>query len=316
VPFKQNPFSLYDFLGYFIPGAVFVSSVFCWGLYEIHISASNDASTLATPSKELINFLKNSQWISSFILIIASYIFGFAMSLASGIIVEKYLLLRKGYPSRYRFKKCDGTKGPETPVQGGGKFLKIVDNIKQKIAGFLVDKIQLLGLIYCAIAAPIAILDFIFGRLIGLENTYYKVFKDNERQTVENAIRNIFSKIGLNGPADLSETDYNWHKYIYHYIYENNTSHATKIQNYVALYGFARTVSMVFVFIFWTSIFAFFTGYVSFSCTSFLVHLLLFSILSYIFFLGFTKFYRRYTDEILMAAVAMNANHDSTTKTS
>lgn len=287
MPFKQNPFSLYDFLGYFIPGAVFVSSVCGWAILETSMYPGSVNHSISTTSKTLVTFLQDLHWFATFIFIVASYIFGFAMSLASGIVVEGYLILRKDYPSKFRFS--DYNNKTNRPCFFIGKFRGLFDYF------------------CCGVAAPVAIIDFLIGKLLKLEDTYYKIFKEDERAVADAAVRTIFQKIGLAGPDNLSLSDYNWHKYVYHYIYENTTNHATKIQNYVALYGFSRTVSMVFIFIFWTSIYAFCFGHTSYSCTAFLVHLLLFSILAYTFFLGFTKFYRRYTDEIFMAAIAMIA---------
>lgn len=287
MPFKQNPFSLYDFLGYFIPGAVFVSSVCGWAILESSMYPGSVNHSISTTPKTLVTFLQDLHWFATFIFIVASYIFGFAMSLASGIFVEGYLILRKDYPSKYRFR--DYSKRAGKPQFFIGEFREKID--------FAI----------CVIVAPVMLFDYIFGRHFKLENSYYKKFKDGERDVAEATVRKIFHKIGLVGPKNLLLSNYNWHKYIYHYVYENSTNHATKIQNYVALYGFSRTVSMVFIVVFWTSIIAFFSGFANYSWTSFLFHLLLFSVLAYAFFLGFTKFYRRYTDEIFMAAIAMMA---------
>lgn len=279
---KQNPFSLYDFLGYFIPGAVLVVSVSAWSLYELGVcSLAILECTLESGHLEIVK-MPTAPWAMSFVFVLASYVFGFAMSLVSSLIIEKYLILRKGYPSRYR-------------------FAPLSDN-------FLNRCNTPLDWICCIISAPVGIFDFVFGVLLGLEESYYKEYKTDEKEVVEAVISKIFVKLKFPKKIDLISTDFNWHKYIYHYIYEKGSMHASKIQNYVALYGFSRTTSMVFVLLFWISILAYVLDWTSYSLTAFVWHLVLFAMLAYSFFLGFAKFYRRYTDEIFMAAVALEGN--------
>ncbi len=72
------------------------------------------------------------------------------------------------------------------------------------------------------------------------------------------------------------------------------------MQNYVALYGFLRTIFLVFIIFTWAFIF-----YASVSNINFSFHIALiliaFSFTSYISFLAFMKFYRRFNLEALMA---------------
>jgi len=271
---NQNPFSFYDFLGYLVPGVVLLTSFSIWAICEIqvplqHISSYN---TLA--------------WIIPITFAITSYVLGFSLSIVSSLIIEHYLILRKNYPSKYRFKKE-----------------------KCKSLFYKSKKLSCRDFICIVLVLPIFLFDIILGKLLGLEKTYYKSFSKQEAAFVGPIILTILGKVGLVLKTDLADTEFNWHQYIYHYIYENETKHAPKIQNYVALYGFSRTCSMVFLLLAWVTPIAFLQEWVHFSLKECIWHVVLFSSLAYCFFFGFVKFYRRYTDEILMAAVALEAKH-------
>ncbi|WP_299010535.1 hypothetical protein [uncultured Shewanella sp.] len=86
---------------------------------------------------------------------------------------------------------------------------------------------------------------------------------------------------------------------LYHFTFENSERHSTKLQNYVALYGLTRNVAFVFVLLFWGSIYSF--SFIEDTTINWF-HITIFGALSYIFYIGFVKFYRRYSLEAVMAA--------------
>lgn len=93
------------------------------------------------------------------------------------------------------------------------------------------------------------------------------------------------------------------HRVLMHYNYEHYANHIRKYDNYIALYGFLRSLcllcSSIFSFLFiievknidfnlpinWNSVF---------------ILAILFCV-TYLYYLGFIKFYRRYTLENLMS---------------
>lgn len=99
------------------------------------------------------------------------------------------------------------------------------------------------------------------------------------------------------------DSDADVHRIIMHYNYEHYTNHVRKYDNYIALYGFLRSLSLlcstIFIFLFiaelrtidlnamidWKAIF---------------ILSVLFCV-TYLYYLGFIKFYRRYTLENLMS---------------
>lgn len=88
-----------------------------------------------------------------------------------------------------------------------------------------------------------------------------------------------------------------------HYLYLNIPNSQRKTDNYVALYGFLRSISFVFCVTFFAfGIYALTTVDCSAAYdTDLLIVLSLFFTLSYTSFLGFVKFYRRFTLENYMA---------------
>lgn len=280
---KQNPFSLYDFLGYFIPGSMLLMSVSVWLLYENNLCSLLVTYCPSSTGGYQINTIESLSWLLPIGFIIVSYVLGFSLALASSLVVEHYLLLRKGYQSKYRFQP-----NPDT--------------IFAKCSGWSIRD----GL--CIIfALPIVWVDMILGVIFGIDRSYYKAFHQEEVDAVKPVVQSILGKFNFDSDISLEQCKFNWHQYVYHYIYAQETPHAAKIQNYVALYGFSRTTSMVFVLLSWISPVAYYFEWAHYSATACLGHFLLFSSLSYVFFWGFAKFFRRYTDEILMAAVAFEA---------
>lgn len=88
-----------------------------------------------------------------------------------------------------------------------------------------------------------------------------------------------------------------------HYVYLDITNSQRKTDNYIALYGFLRSIclmsSLSFFLIFVMSLKTIdFSAHVDF-CIIVVLYILYF--ISYLTFLGFAKFYRRYTLENLMA---------------
>ena len=90
---KQNPFSLYDFLGYFIPGALLFYLI-------LFIENFKNSST----DFKFWDLLKNKtdfQFEQFLFFIIISYSLGHLINFISSITIEKYAILKYDYPSKY-----------------------------------------------------------------------------------------------------------------------------------------------------------------------------------------------------------------------
>jgi hypothetical protein len=109
---------------------------------------------------------------------------------------------------------------------------------------------------------------------------------------------------GLQNPPrtlEMEKTDF--FRFIYHYAVERAPNHLPKMQNYVAIYGFLRTITLISVFFFWGTIWhiaqleCFHWAFVGISVGV--------SFLSFIFYMSFIKFYRRFSLEAFMALSAV-----------
>ena len=88
---SKSPFSLYDFLGYFIPGALF-----CY-LFAI-VFEIEEIKWL-----NIEFFLGLRVFDQSVAFILFSYVFGHAINYLSTLTIEKYSIWSIGYPSKYLF---------------------------------------------------------------------------------------------------------------------------------------------------------------------------------------------------------------------
>lgn len=277
---KQNPFSFYDFLGYLIPGLVtflIFKNIDCFtnfnSLFYSSILISND----------------NFKIESVTLLIIFSYILGHIVSFLSSITVERYAIWKYNFPSKYLLK---------IDYKGYWKSYKNYTDIIWRI--FLI-----------VILFPIVIFDYIFGSLLNFKNFYQQSLDQPLIDLIIYKSNKLLMKLGFSEIKDyqddgcLNSSDF--HRVLAHYAYEYSKNHQFKLSNYVALYGFLRTLS-----------------YISCTLTVFLViktlyndntidcfkenykFIIFMSFLSYVFFMAFMKFYRRYSLECMMVTTILN----------
>lgn len=107
---------------------------------------------------------------------------------------------------------------------------------------------------------------------------------------------------------DKTKTN-NFFELVYHYVVERATHHLYKIQNYVALYGFMRNVSMVFCLLFWISIITLGFNYSDISKHTYDMLIIgspiLYSFFGFIIMIGLHKYKKRFTIEVFQAAAAL-----------
>lgn len=270
MPSKQNPFSLYDFLGYLIPGALLI--YIALGL--------NGLLYRSPPLSDFFDFLKSTKGLIP--LIVLSYLSGHIVGIISSYTIEKAYIDRFGYPSR---QILISTKNPDK----ASKLKNLKESPLIFLSTYLAEKII----------------------RIAIQNNIFKA------KTLEKEIDNITTKkikdyFTKKHKCDdinaLMETEYFHH--IYHYCVENSPAHLSKIQNYVALYGLFRNTSFVALLTAWAFIVASIKNLAisiytyqtipDFSLTYLLLGGTAFICFS-ILYLGFSKFYRRYTSEVLFS---------------
>ncbi|END6329368.1 hypothetical protein ABMO06_003397 [Escherichia coli] len=282
---NQNPFSFYDFLGYLIPGGFFILLMYFCGLtFDLDIVI--DLTELLRGQSQIFGILNYGS------IVIISYIAGHFISITSAFFIEKYMNEEFQYPSEYLFNKLsDDKKNVLTPSSD-----KQNEDTKRKIK-YCIIKVMLF---------PIIPWDYATQKLcysqslpFQLANTTWLMIKEGyeKKFRIDDKLLNI--RTGLHD--DLF-------RLAYHYVYEFSNQHQTKIQNYVALYGFCRNICLVFVITFWISFLTLIYRAIEGGAVSYIsISTLLSFFFVYVFYVGFVKFYRRYTLEVLMAFAVLQS---------
>jgi len=268
---KQNPFSFYDFLGYLTPGSIFLYGVLA-GYAHVHANGSPYDFIVTN-----LSFEKAEIYIP---FIFFAYIIGHILSFLSSVLVEKYSIWSDGYPSKYllnishkRYFDVDEPKCLRGIIRGG----------------------------FALILLPILIFDVFIGRYLKFRELYAKPLDSLLISIIRKKLLALMIEHGglKVPPRDAKSSNTDFFRYVYHYAVENAPNHLPKMQNYVALYGFLRTLTLLSVILFWAMVWH--------VCT---LNLLLYqailsitipAIVSYVLYMSFVKFYRRFSLEALMA---------------
>lgn len=269
---KQNPFSLYDFLGYFVPGALFL-----FGLASIPY-LSNPPETILDDS---IRLLRLNQPGVYFPFILIAYLVGHLVSFVSSVTLENYSRWKFGYPSKFLLG---------VPSRGYWKTDEDED-VSRKIIIRLLVAIFLL---------PVTIWDYFLGDTLNLKNLLVARKIDSSLiNTINGKMKKLASHyVGIKGKNNhLHESGI--FRFAYHFASEKSPVHYPKMQNYVALYGFTRTITLVIVIWFWLILFSPNIYHIAIHYIP--IFPVAISMIAYISFLNFMKFYRRFSLEVFMA---------------
>lgn len=115
----------------------------------------------------------------------------------------------------------------------------------------------------------------------------------------------------------------NWFLFVHYYVINNHPSALFRIYNYVTIYGFLRNMCFIFCLIFWFFIIDTFVSVdhlVFYSFIDFRVEsknflpLALTIIIASVLYMAFIKFYRRYSEEALMAFITRHEDLENSTK--
>tara|TARA_R110000868_G_scaffold152203_1_gene376851 strand:+ start:2776 stop:3609 length:834 start_codon:yes stop_codon:yes gene_type:complete len=271
---RQNPFSLYDFLGYFIPGAL----LFYLILFIDYVENLSE-------NFELKNFIAlNSDFHLDKVLffVILSYSLGHLLNFISSITIERYANWKYNYPSKYLL---------------GFNYSGFWD---YKSKRGIVWRISLILIMF-----PVTVLDLVLGELLGFKNFYTRKLDKFLIDLITLKGQKLFNRLAdgqLNGYDKIKVRDYDFHRIITHYTFEHSKNHQFKMVNYVVLYGFLRTLTLITTILIW---YILCTQFSELGNLTIITILFLLSLIAYVFFMAFMKFYRRYTLEGLML-IAIN----------
>lgn len=280
---KQNPFSFYDFLGYFTPGALFLFGII-FTLTHINPDSHHQLSAIK---------LQLGQDTPSFYVafVLLSYVTGHLLNFLSSVTIERYAIWIAGYPSKFLLGQDNPNyfSGNSQPIKNLGKVLVWISLF------------------------PISGIDYIFGKLLGLRNSYTRPLDPLLKGIIAaKFIRLLEEKSSLREISQdaNSKTD-DYFRFVYHYCVENAKHHLPKMQNYVALYGFLRTLTFLFVIFFWILFWHLLDSSKTNCSFDFIIQnspsllaLACVAVSCYVFYMAFFKFYRRFSLEVYMALTA------------
>ena len=303
---KQNPFSLYDFLGYVFPGAL-VLMIIAFFNNSTEIKSIND---IFTSGISLLQTTKDSGMLNlleeTVILTIIAYVIGHIVAYLSSLTVESYSRWLFGYPSAFLLNDDDKPKR--------GLYWQLESDQNQVSENSSQDKkqnksknfSQCVELVWRGIVGiflfPITLCYLIMGKLFGLKKFFTKPLDKTLRTAINDNQQKLAESLGIS-----KQQGDDFHRVVYHYEYERQTHHMPKLDNYVALYGFLRALTFIMASTtLWITIVYIIPTLgikgkvVDWSLVWLFISLVL---LTYICFMAFMKFYRRFTLESFMCLV-------------
>ena len=284
---EKNPFSLFDFLGYFIPGS--------FALFLIYFLQNDDGLKFYFIRTNIETLTTDISILFMTFFIILAYTLGHILSFLSTLTIENFTVWMFGYPSKnllniYRSERYFERK------------LKSNNTIKWK-ATLLSYALRFLLAVFLA---PITLSSITIGKWLDLNKSVYtKKLGDPYIDLIKNKIVELFNLLDRNLNIDFTKHDYN--KLLIHHSYHINTAHQPKLMNYVALYGFLRVISFIFnilsVYLL-LYIICLSKDKLIIDCSKTFspefITFLICAFMAYVSYLGYLKFYRRYTQENLM----------------
>ena len=340
---NKNPFSTFDFLGYFIPGAFAIGLI-----YILSEGLQFDKELMPNSMIKLQSLIGKHEGYFAVMLVILSYVVGHLISYLSSVTIEQFYIWCYGYPTDYLLLS---ERKKESLIElnkfGCKCFWRIV---------------------ICLLVLPLFMCHFVVERMLGVSHFLSKEMDDEMRNCLINRINLLAERVGHKKIDKRAPSTLDIHRIVMHYVYEHCQQHVSKYDNYVALYGFLRSITLIFNIAFLYVIYRFlaycnhgeiidccsatialyvmliFIGYamkgikdgisnqvlcvVSGVCVilfGLLIHssdgnggeivqmLMLFS-LTYLSYLGYTKFYRRFTLENLMSLLVCKDETNTCTK--
>lgn len=282
---EKGPFSLYDFMGYFFPGALTIYLVVL-GQHDMMSYFSKDFFQNTKKS-----FIDIPIYLMLFYVII-SYCLGHFLSFFSTLTIEKYTRLVYEDPSKILLSDKDFQP-------------------KNYMQSLTLNKWRLVMFI---LIWPLIVYDWLLVRYLKYNHSYLKRIEAPYKDLVKTRINKVFRDIGHSSDVFKEEAN-NYHRLLIHYNYEFTKYHGHKLMNYVSLYGFLRVITLVsclffnYIFISYLCTHSLQMDWIGFkNLVYFLLCLFSVASMTFIFYLGYLKFYRRYTLENLMLVLIVNSS--------
>lgn len=307
----KNPFSLYDFMGYLFPGCLAII------IYAYLYSAGFDIYKIADikNAKAFLGACDLIKWESSLVIVVVGYTLGHILSYISSLVIEVIFTNRIfGYPSVYLLDSKQKSYGEAffeyfvSDAPNYSKFWKYITIIIK----------MLLKAIVLLVIFPVSLVVMSIGWISGLNSFIVRPMDEYLRITLKDKQFRLAERLKISHP-DVNDKTCDYHRIVMHYVYMNLPNSQAKTNNYLALYGFLRSLTFIMCCTFdVVAVMALRTIDIgSPLCTELLYLVGFFFVLSYLLYLGFVKFYRRFTLENLMCLLVgmpedMNNNVSNT----
>ena len=310
---NKNPFSFYDFLGYLFPGIIFLTLL----VFAVALAKENAPIDEYFHINKFVSVFQEIQglkwWETTIITIILSYVSGHLVAYLSSIFVEYLANTLFKYPSHYLLHK--------EPVGFRSIFrryfmfsisLKVLKSLPKIYKKGFWNKIRVrspkikLGLFLYRALILLILLPVFFplvflGPALKITNFVVRPLDDYVINSIQLKLIDLFKALNLSIPDVNSNADY--HRIVMHYVYLNIPNCQRKADNYVAIYGFLRAMTLIACFYFdYLFILQLGTLDIHADINWYAIKVLLaMGILCNVLFMGFVKFYRRFTLENYMA---------------
>lgn len=222
---NKNPFSIYDFLGYLFPGLIFLAMiVFISHLDRGPLQDYFDFSKYI----ELLRSEKNYDWWESTVfVIVSSYVFGHIVAYSSASTIEYFTNHLFGYPSHYLLHKQKISYG----------------SINRRYFEESTKGSKVWRVMVAVILLPITLVMLIFGIGCSLINFIVRPLDEYVCKSILSKLVTLSATLKLENPNVNSNTDY--HRIVMHYVYLNIPNCQRKVDNYIAMYGFLRAMTLI-----------------------------------------------------------------------
>ena len=311
---EKNPFSLYDFMGYLFPGIIALFFIqLIWDGNDNSIYNILDIASFEEVTKKVD---KSINLETSIICVVLAYVIGHIIAYISSVTIEYFANKTFGYPSEYLLDSNGQTWWKQV-----SRYYFNLDNDElqryKKIKHILLQIITgrfMYRLMISLILFPISFMTFVLGHCFGINRFITRPLDNYLIEGIKNKYLKLISDLKINNSSVDLKCDY--HRVIMHYVYYNLPICQNKTDNYISLYGFLRSICFIIngIFLFITlKIIPTLDINASFDEKKVWTWSVLF-ILSYISFLAFVKFYRRFTLENYMIMLTESKDENTEKK--
>ena len=295
---NKNPFSFYDFLGYLFPGII----ILALAVFVVALTKENALIEEYFQINKFVSVFQDKQglkwWETTILAIILAYVAGHLVSYLSSLMVEYFTNSLFGYPSHYLLHK-----GNMDLITLFWRYFVLDMNLGRLLWRIFV------AIILCPIFFPLLLLLLLLQLpllllpvpRLQIAEFVIRPLDDYVCNSIQRKLLQLSQTLNLDIPDVNYKADY--HRIVMHYVYLNIPNCQRKADNYVAIYGFLRTMTLIaciyFDYFFYWQVFTL-NIHAGVNWNAVLI-LLLMGILCNVLFMGFIKFYRRFTLENYMA---------------